>query len=71
MRVVGNDAEAGVSGVFLHNASQSHLSGRCHGIRFVEDDEFEGPEGGCVACFGGGGEDLFRAYAGWSAHTRV
>lgn len=42
MRVVRNDAEPCVGGIFLHYASQRHLGGRSHGVGFVEDNEFEG-----------------------------
>ena len=61
MRVVGDDTEARVGGVFFHYAPEGHLSGRGHGVGFVEDYEFVGAEGGGVAGFGEGGEDLFRA----------
>jgi len=50
--VIRNDAEAGVGCVFLHNPAKSHLGGRSHGVGFVEDDEFEGGDGGVVGGFG-------------------
>ena len=50
--VICDDAEPGVSRVFLHDSSECHLSYCCHGIGFVEDNEFEGAEGGSVPSFG-------------------
>lgn len=64
MGVVGDDAEARVGGVLFHYAPQGHLSGRGHGVRFVEDDEFVGAKSRGVAGFGQSGEDLFRALKG-------
>ena len=51
MRVIGNNAESGVGGVFLHDPSQRHLSDGSHGVGFVEDNELEAAEGGGVAGF--------------------
>lgn len=48
--VVGDDAEPGVGGVLLHDAAERHLRGRGHGVRFIEDDQLEGPEGGAGVC---------------------
>ena len=61
MRVVGDDAEARVGCVFLHDAPQRHLRGRRHGVGFVEDDELVRAERLKVAWFGDRREDLFRA----------
>ena len=60
MGVVCYDAETCVGGVFFHDAPECHLRGGCHGVCFVEDDQFEGGEGG-VGFAGDGGEDLFSA----------
>lgn len=52
MGVIGYDAEAGVGCVLLHYPTKSHLGSRCHGVGFVEYDEFEGGHGGVVGGFG-------------------
>ena len=62
MCVVCDDAEASVCSVFFHYPAQSHLRGRSHGIGLIENDEFEGAEGGgCCLGYRCGctGEDLF------------
>jgi hypothetical protein len=41
VRVVCNDAEARVGRVLLHDAAEGHLSGVCHGVGLVKDDELE------------------------------
>lgn len=52
MSVICDDAESCIGCVFLHYSAKSHLGGRGHGVRFVEDDEFEGGDGGVVGGFG-------------------
>ena len=59
VRVVGDDAEAGVGRVFLHDPTQRHLRRRGHGVCLVEDDELEVRDRRGVALLDG--EDLFRA----------
>ena len=60
VRVVCDDAEARVGRILFHDAAQRHLGRRCHGVSFVEDDEFERCErrGAGLRC---GGEDLLGA----------
>lgn len=65
--VVGDDAEAGIGCVFLHDAAEGHLRGGRHGVGFVEDDQLKACcqcGGGIGRVVGGGGgskgvEDLF------------
>lgn len=64
MCVVGYNTESCICCVFLHDTSQSHLSGRRHGIRFVEDDQLEASQTRLASSSGRlcrGAEDLFRA----------
>ena len=63
MRVVGNDAESGISSILFHDAAEGHLCRGGHGIGFVEDNEFEGGDGICgCSRVGDCGEYLFCAY---------
>ncbi len=64
MCIVGDDAKAGVGGILLHDATERHLCGGSHGIRFVEDDEFVVAEDLEVPRFRRGREDLFGALKG-------
>lgn len=74
MRVVGNDTESCVCSVLFHYAAKSHLCRGCHGVGFVEDDEFIACHGGCGIGFGERGEDLFCAAEGldlFAGRTRL
>lgn len=64
MCIIRDDAEAGVGGVLLHDAAERHLRGRCHGVRFVEDNEFVVAEGLKVSRLRWGGKDLFCTLKG-------
>jgi hypothetical protein len=44
--IVCDDAEPSICGVLFHYPAKSHLRSRGHGVSFVENDEFEGAEGG-------------------------
>jgi hypothetical protein len=63
--VVGDDTETSVGGVFLHDSSQSHLSGRGHGVGLVKNDKLEvGWTAVATGLVAQGGEDLFCAGEG-------
>ncbi len=61
MCVIGDYAKAGVGGIFLHDAAERHLCGRCHCVGFIEDDELVGTKRLKVPRLGSGGKDLFCA----------
>jgi hypothetical protein len=62
MCIIRNDTEAGIGGVFLHNAPQSHLRHSSHGISFVKNYELETAERGCFAGLWHCGKDLFSTF---------
>lgn len=61
MCVVGDDAESRVGRVALHDSAESHLRCGGHGIRFVQNDQFETGKTCIAGRLGRHGEDLFCA----------
>ena len=61
VRVVGDDAEARVGRVSLHDAAQRHLRGRRHGVGLVQDDQLEAGQARAAAAAGPGARARARA----------
>lgn len=62
MRVIGDDAESRVGGVFLHDPSKGHLCCCRHRVGFIEHDQFERCESLAVSRLRRRGEDLLGAW---------
>lgn len=70
VRVVCDDAETSISGVFLHYSAERHLRCCRHGISFVEDNKLECRECIVRSCGLDGGEDLFCACRSQYFHVK-
>ena len=69
MRIVGDNAEACIRGVFLHNTAQGHLSYRCHSIGFIQDYELKATDRRGLAYYWCCREYLFGTFGCPSAPT--